>query len=540
MKNIEKTMSYGLFCLLGAVLSYGSSVHAQVTLPQQDSNCSSCHSAAPATLANLIVNDVVGCDYTDAAIFAGWGWNAAAQESCPPLDSAVAEGAYAHDNSAPLVAGQTDSVAVGCDYSNAALSDGWGWNASAMTSCAPLAAANDVAGIGENVNPDLVCEDTDGDGWGWNGFQSCRVDAVVVIPSVSRPVENNSACIDEDGDGYGWNGVDTCVPGETTPVLDPVAEDPVVEDPVAGGCSAQPVGTTLVSTTGPVRSTGNAFYPDNGPQCVAPANQFNGPGLGFGDFLMINNAWNGDKSTWDWSQCISLRENSSGSVSPSWSYDWGNENDLQPGFMEWEVKSYPEILYGAKSDVQVSAPCATTGLPVIYASMPDIDISYSYRSSQTNSRVGDKGDDNNFPQVVTGGDRNIAVESFLHSSCEIKRGADSNREFELMVWLDTGNERLPSGSPPVATYTDSSGRLYDVYVKGQADPGYIAYVARNEVTSGTLQWDEFFADAKSNAGTYGIKAIDENWCLANILFGSEIWWGEGGLTLDYYQITQRY
>ncbi len=530
MKRKENKGIYRALCLLSGMFLLAVNAHAQVTLPQQDANCLSCHSASPATLANLVVNDVVGCDYADAAVFGGWGWNSAAQESCPPLDSEVAAGAYAHDNSAA----PTDIAAIGCDYSNAALSNGWGWNAVTMTSCAPIETGPpiDVVDDEETVGSGLVCEDTDGDGWGWNGVASCLVGAVVTpdTPSVDEPVENNSSCIDADGDGYGWNGVETCVPGETTPVI----------DPVAGGCSVQAAGTTIVSTTGPVRSTGNSFYPNNGPQCVVPDNQFNGPGLGFGDFLMLNNAWNGDKSTWDWLQCISLRENSSGSVSPSWSYDWGNENDLQPGFMEWEVKSYPEILYGAKSDTQVSAPCATTGLPVPYASMPDIDISYSYRSTQTNNRVGDKGDENNFPQAVSGGDRNIAVESFLHSSCEIKRGADSNREFELMVWLDTGNERLPSGSPPVASYTDSSGRLYDVYVKGQADSGYIAYVARNEVTSGTLQWDEFFADAKSNAATYGIKTIDDSWCLANILFGSEIWWGEGGLTLDYYQITQRY
>ena len=114
-------------------------------------------------------------------------------------------------------------------------------------------------------------------------------------------------------------------------------------------------GTTVVSSTGPVRSTGNPYYPDNGPQCVVPDNQFNGPGLGFGDFLLLNNAWNGDKSSWNWSQCISLSTNNNGSVTPSWNYDWGNEDALQPGYQEWEVKSYPEIIYGFKSNEEKSA-----------------------------------------------------------------------------------------------------------------------------------------------------------------------------------------
>ena len=294
-----------------------------------------------------------------------------------------------------------------------------------------------------------------------------------------------------------------------------------------------------MTSTAPIRSTGHTFYPDAGPQCVVPTNQFNGPGLFFGDFLLLNNAWNGDKSSWDWLQCISLAENTDGSILPSWDYDWGNENDLQPGFQEWEVKSYPEIIYGVKSQSQMSGPCETTGLPVPYRDMPTIDISYSYSATQTNNRVGDLGYESNAVEV-TGGDRNVAIESFLHSSCEIERGASSNREFELMVWLEHGDERLPSGSPPAAVYTDSTGRLFDVYVKGQADPSYIAYVAQDEVRSGTINWNEFFVDAKNNASVYGVKEINDDWCLANILMGSEIWWGEGSFALDYYQIQRSY
>ncbi len=254
---------------------------------------------------------------------------------------------------------------------------------------------------------------------------------------------------------------------------------------------------------------------------------------------MINNAWNGDKSNWAWSQCISLAQ-TNGAVIPSWTYDWGNEDALQPGYEEWEVKSYPEILYGVKSQSEQSATCEQTGLPVRYSDMPDIDISYSYRTTQTSNRIGDHFDEYGSLQSTTGGDRNVAIESFLYSSCDIRRGSDSNREFELMVWLDHGTERLPSGRPPVAVYTDKAGQRYDVYVKGQVDSGYVAYVAQQTSTTGTIRWNDFFTDAKDNAGTYGIKTINNHWCLANVLFGSEIWWGEGSLTLDYYQIQRSY
>jgi len=306
---------------------------------------------------------------------------------------------------------------------------------------------------------------------------------------------------------------------------------------VSGGCLAPASGTTVVSNTGPVRSTGNAFFPNNGPQCVTPENQFNGPGLRFGDFLLLNNAWNAHTSAWDWTQCISLTNNNGGTVAPSWDYDWGNEDALQPGFQEWEVKTFPEVIYGVKSESEQSAACETTGLPVPYGDMPSMDISYSYRATQTNNRIGDLGDENNNPPTVTGGDRNIAIETFLHSSCDIQRGASSNIELEVMVWLEHGAERLPTGSPPVAVYTAAGGSLYDVYVK---DNNYIAYVAQNEVRNGTLSWDEFLEDARTNASTYGIKAINNDWCVANVIFGSEIWWGQGTLDLDHYEITRHY
>ena len=483
------------------------------------------------------------CDYSDAQLYNGWGWNPVTSESCPPIDNS--------QNSSTTPSGVPVCSSRDSDSDN----DGWGWeNDRSCIVTADIGSMDTGSGDdGDNDNSSdssgSACVDSDGDGWGWNGVASCRMQTTPADDAPSNPANdspddltndlpndlpNTAACIDSDGDGWGWNGSASCR------VDQPTDTDSGGESVAAGSCTQPASGTTVVSSTGPVRSTGNAFYPNNGPQCVSPGNQFNGPGLRFGDFLLINNAWNGDKSSWNWSQCISLSTANDGSVMPSWSYDWGNEDALQPGYQEWEVKSYPEIIYGVKSQSEKSADCETTGLPVPYHSMPTIDINYSYRAPQTNRRSGDLPDSNNVQQTVTGGDRNVAIESFLHSSCDIERGAQSNREFELMVWLQHGNERLPSGSPPVALYTDNAGREYDVYVKIPADPGYIAYVAREQSTSGSINWNEFFADAKSNAGTYGIKSINSNWCLANILFGSEIWWGEGSLTMDYLQIERSY
>ncbi len=102
------------------------------------------------------------CDYSDAALHGGWGWNPATRTSCPPLTE----------------------VRDDCDYSNASSNSGWGWNNTTMESCPPL----------EPVESE--CIDTDGDGWGWNGTSSCRI--------------STTECVDSDGDGWGWDGTQSC------------------------------------------------------------------------------------------------------------------------------------------------------------------------------------------------------------------------------------------------------------------------------------------------------------------------------------------
>lgn len=90
---------------------------------------------------NASSNDTDGCDYSDAHLYDGWGWNPVTLQSCAPV-----------------------TTSAGCDYSQQHLYGGWGWNPVTMQSCAPL-----------NEPAVSNCVDTDGDGWGWNGVESCRV-----------------------------------------------------------------------------------------------------------------------------------------------------------------------------------------------------------------------------------------------------------------------------------------------------------------------------------------------------------------------------
>lgn len=123
------------------------------------------------------------CDYTDASLYDGWGWNAATSQSCPPneVTSAV-------DNPTQL------PQCIDTD------GDGFGWNGDAT--CDPSESTNIVV---DNQPSFGQCIDTDGDGFGWDGFATCD------------PLENTSLpqalqCIDSDGDGFGWNGFATCDP----------------------------------------------------------------------------------------------------------------------------------------------------------------------------------------------------------------------------------------------------------------------------------------------------------------------------------------
>lgn len=123
----------------------------------------------------------------------------------------VGSGPAHNDGTSPDSAGITEQSAGNggssgssgnCDYTQAHLSAGWGWDSFALQSCAPV-----------NVAVTRVCLDSDGDGWGWNGVESCRVDVPAETASNNDVVPFDDAlCVDTDGDGWGWDGTQSCIP----------------------------------------------------------------------------------------------------------------------------------------------------------------------------------------------------------------------------------------------------------------------------------------------------------------------------------------
>ena len=148
---------------------------------------------------------------------------------------------------------------------------------------------------------------------------------------------------------------------------------------------------------------------------------------------------------------------------------------------------------------------------------------------------------------------NVVVESFWHDSCDIERkgGPDDNQIFEMMVWLHIG-KRGPSAegrNGSVGTFTTSDGVTYDVFTKTDAffrgESGvrnFLAFVAQEETFSGTLPYHEFMNQALNNLDAYGTgwRFLQDSDCFANILLGSEVWYGAASFQWNDVTIQQVY
>jgi len=131
--------------------------------------------------------------------------------------------------------------------------------------------------------------DSDGDGFGFENNQSCTVSTD----------GGDTDTVVNDGDTAVVDG------GDTDTVIDPniccLQEDRT--PPVAG--------SVITSSSAPIVPNGVGDAPDAGPQPISIDNNNSFPGLRFGDFLMLNNAFNAGNTSWtDWRQAISLNDGS--------------------------------------------------------------------------------------------------------------------------------------------------------------------------------------------------------------------------------------
>jgi len=187
--------------------------------------------------------------------------------------------------------------------------------------------------------------------------------------------------------------------------------------PTAGNQNGKPI--CLVDT-----NTANGYGYENNRSCIViPGvtasrtnpllnNRICSPWMeiGYGNYVLQNNVWNsGGVYSDNWSQCIELG-GSAGNYVARWDYNWLDRTQGE----EYAVKSYPQVYYGRKTQYNRSGTVEETGLPVVINQLPEIRVDFKYSESGN-------------------AERNVALESFLHTSCET---SDDNKYFEMMVWVD--------------------------------------------------------------------------------------------------------
>ena len=198
--------------------------------------------------------------------------------------------------------------------------------------------------------------------------------------------------------------------------------------------------------------------------------------ISYGNHLNLqNNTWNDSGVFSDnWSQCITLN-GANGNYTANWDYNWLNRFEGE----EFSVKSYPQVYYGRKTSFNQSGSVAETGLPVRINVLPQITVDFKY--SETGNA-----------------ERNVALESFLHTSCEAE---DNNKFFEMMVWVASPTIRTPGVQVATATI---DGRNWSVYTNPQLSWGYVAFVANEQINEGSLNWNAFIDWSRQQGPVFGV------------------------------------
>ena len=504
------------------------------------------------------------CDYSSADLYDGWGWNPETRQSCPPLDTPA---------TTPTTPTPSDSQ---CNYQDAAQNGGWGWNATDRVACPPLNDATPPT-IGTGTTTPVCSSaglDPDGDGFGWENNASC----IVAGDDNQPPITDRPICLaadaDPDGDGFGWENGATCIVGDSpanvamsptgaintgTPTYSWPANGNadlyrlVVSDGAGNGFTHEidPFSAGCQSGDGTCRAQPDLAYYDNsltwkiqtisGGETISTSASVNFstpisldvqpitsnpdvceayPSVVYDKFIAINNIWNARSMRRDgWSQTIRVDQALNSPAKASWSYDWLAESD---GGI-FDVKSYPEVIYGNKLGVHVSGTRAETGLPAPVSELEEFKVDFSY------SDLGNA-------------ERNVALESFFHESCDITGPCDDydNRVFEMMIWVKNPTVRTPGTLTLSGVMIDNP--LWNVYTKPTSDRRYIAFTAQTPITTGTLHWNRFVEWTanwtRENSEERNINVLEPHYCMGAIEIGTEVWNGSGTFSLDSYSITR--
>ncbi len=325
--------------------------------------------------------------------------------------------------------------------------------------------------------------DVDGDGWGWENGQSCIVDDTSGDGDSDNDSGNNP-----DAD----NGTDA---GSGLPVCLSTASDPL------GSGFGYEFGQSCKVIPGVTNTPADPLY---GVEFCTSWDE-----LAYGDYRLQNNTWNASRVYSDkWSQCIELEQNSSGETVPVWRFDWLGKYDGDQA----QVKSYPQVYYGRKNQWNFSGSPEQIGLPRPLNELDQFEIDYAFSTS------GDA-------------EYNVALESFFHTSCD---ASESNKQFEMMVWVGVPGEKTPGTQVSTATI---DGVEWKVYANPALSWGYVAFVAPETTNKGTLDWNAFIDWSRANGSGLGLGSL-ENTCMGAIEIGTETFWGQLEFRLDRFEVNR--
>lgn len=393
---------------------------------------------------------------------------------------------------------------------------------------------------------EFTSSDPDGDGFGWENNDSCRITSTTQPEDGSEPfpIDENFRAVSPSGllstgtPTFQWNPL-AGTEMYTLAISDSRGNgysyqiDPLRAGCQSGGvCTATPdlgyydndltwrIKTTVNGSDGPESNRIAITTPQNiniqpvkSGQCEA------WPSVAYDKYVVLNNTWNSRAMNSDaWEQKIFVNEDNFGNVRPTWTYDWLGQFDGG----EIDVKAYPEVLYGPKLGTHVSGTKEETGLPELVRDLPEFVVNYSYTETGI-------------------AERNVALESFFHDSCNIAGPCDEvdNRAYEMMIWVENPTIRTPGDLALTGVMVDN--RLWNVYIKPRSNKHYIAFTAQDSQPTGTINWNRFVEWTSTwtaeNAEELGIDVLSPDFCMGAIEIGTEMWWGQGSFTLNQFDVT---
>ncbi len=166
-----KNMLILILSIVLIVLLYGKYAQAEGLQCDKSITCITIDRSKCLDEVCLEVSEKTTCDYSQAHVNGGYGWNAETKESCPPRIADV-ESNYCDYSSAHLYSGwgwdsvrkkscppnlvelepepEPEPVATNtCDYSNASNNNGWGWDPVNRKSCSP------ILDVGQDAEPEI-------------------------------------------------------------------------------------------------------------------------------------------------------------------------------------------------------------------------------------------------------------------------------------------------------------------------------------------------------------------------------------------------